>query len=176
MLLNGYRCLGKITKIHGYDGEVFLVTDSIFPKKIEKTEWVFFILEGLPVPFFVSSIKLRSETIALLKLDDIHNSDGILKYIGMDVYIEEKTKHSTRKQTAAPDINGYTVIDTNHGTLGIAKTVINYSDNYLLQVYKGKQEILIPVNDEIIGEINDKTKTIQVTTPEGLMDLYISEQ
>ena len=172
MLLNGYRCLGKTTKIHGYDGEVVLVTDSIFPKKIDKTEWVFFILEGLPVPFFVSSIRIIAETRAILKLEDFTNSNIALKYIGLDVYIEEKTKHSSRKKNIAPDISGYSVIDEKFGLIGIAKTVVNFSDNYLLQVFKGKQEILIPVNDEIIGEINDDTKTIHVNTPEGLMELY----
>jgi 16S rRNA processing protein RimM len=176
MLLNGYRSLGKITKIHGYDGEVVLVTDGIFPKRIEKTEWVFFILEGLPVPFFVSTIRLIAETRALLKLDDFNNSNQVLKYIGLEVYIEEKTKHSSQKQKATPgDIKGYNVIDTNAGLIGIAKTVINYSDNYLLQVFKGTQEILIPVNDEIIQEINDSTKTIHITAPDGLLDLYIED-
>ena len=42
----------------------------------------------------------------------------------------------------------------------------------LFEIDRNGIEILIPMNDEFIVEVNRKTKTITVETPEGLIDLY----
>ena len=43
---------------------------------------------------------------------------------------------------------------------------------FLLLILDGV-EILIPINDEFIKEVDRKNKTIVVDTPEGLIDLYL---
>ena len=43
----------------------------------------------------------------------------------------------------------------------------------LFEVKKGSKELLIPVTDAIIDKVDREAKTIHVTTPEGLVDLYL---
>ena len=62
-----FRRIGHLSKLHGFEGEAVMVADSLFPKNIDKTEWVFLKIDGLPVPFFVSNIHVRSETVAIIK-------------------------------------------------------------------------------------------------------------
>jgi len=173
MLSENYRSIGKFTKLHGYNGEVILYSDGIFQKKIEKTEWVFLYLDGLPVPFFVSSFLLRTDTSAIIKLEDIDTSEEMQKYIGFEVNIIDTSGTRKKRKGNGLEVKGYKVIDSSHGEIGIAETVINYSENFLLQVFKGENEILIPIQEEIILDIDDKSKTILVNIPEGLLDINL---
>ena len=43
----------------------------------------------------------------------------------------------------------------------------------LFEAKKGDKELLIPVTDQIITKVDREAKTIYVTTPEGLVDLYL---
>jgi 16S rRNA processing protein RimM len=171
MVAENCQLIGKFSKLHGFEGEALLVANEGLPKKFEKTEWMFFILEGLPVPFFVSYIKLRTETSAIVKLADVDTSEEMKKLIGLEVLVETPKNNKKTNQGKPFNIEGYGVIDSKHGKIGIAKTVLNFQENYLLQIFNNKREILIPVNEFNIGEINDNQKTIQVDIPEGLLEL-----
>ena len=173
MFAENLRLIGKLSKLYGFDGEAILVADNSFPKKIEKTEWVFLVIDGLPVPFFVLRFSIRTDSSAIIKLEDISSVEKMEQLLGREIFIEETRKKNARKLKPENSIKGYIVTDKIKGDIGIANDVINYNDNYLLQVYKSETEILIPVSDEIIIEINDRNKTILVNTPEGLLDLYI---
>jgi 16S rRNA processing protein RimM len=174
MLVENLRPIGKLVRLQGFEGEAVLINEEVFFKKIDKTEWVFLIIEGLPVPFFVLSFQIRSESMAILKLEDVNSPRKMEAFLGFQVFVEETRKRiQARKISSHLEVSGYSVIDSTHGKIGIAKAVINYSDNFLLQLFQGDVEILIPVNEEIIGEIDDTSKTIYVNTPQGLLDLYL---
>jgi 16S rRNA processing protein RimM len=172
MLAENHRRIGKLTKLHGIHGEAVLIADTIFPKKFEKTEWLFLLIDGLPVPFFVSDIAVRTENFAVIKLADIHSSEEMEEFVGYEVMIQEQKKRKSSKSLESiKNIKGYIVIDSKHGEIGIARTILNYQENYLLQLFEGTKEILIPVHEQTITDIDDNTKTIFVTTPEGLLEL-----
>jgi 16S rRNA processing protein RimM len=171
MFAENHRHIGKIAKLHGFEGEAILLSGSVFPKKIEKTEWVFLLIDGLPVPFFISSIFLRSDSSAIIKFADINTAEEMEEFIGFDVLIEETNKRKSKTFSYFEDIKGFTVIDNKHGSIGIVKSVINYKDNYLLKVIKVNREILIPYNDSLIIKINSKSKTLLIDMPEGLLEL-----
>ena len=171
MVADNCLSIGKLTKLHGYEGEAVLIATDELPKKFEKTEWLFFIIEGLPVPFFISNIKLRNNSTAIIKLADINSSEEMKELIGLDVLIETSRKSKKSKQNSPVNIENYIVFDSKHGKIGIAKTVLNFQENYLLQVFNDNREILIPVNDFNIGKIDDAKKTIYVDLPDGLLEL-----
>jgi 16S rRNA processing protein RimM len=167
-----HRHIGKLAKLHGTGGEVLILSDSIFPKKIEKTEWVFLLIDGLPVPFFVSSFALRSESSAILKFADINSAEEMQELVGYDVLIAEKRKHKSRTFSFMEDIAGYKVLDSKHESIGIVKSILNYQDNFLLQVFQGNREILIPFNENTVNKIDNLSNTIIINVPDGLLELY----
>jgi 16S rRNA processing protein RimM len=170
MIPEKLRVFGKLSKLHAFEGEAFLISEWEFSKNDIKTEWVFLKIDGLPVPFFISSFRLRSDTCATIKLEDIDSDKKMLPYIGMDIFVEDiRKKRIPRKKT---EVEGYQVIDKISGPIGIAKTVLNYNNNFLLQVFRNNLEILIPVNENIITDIDDRRKTISASLPEGFLDLY----
>jgi 16S rRNA processing protein RimM len=95
------------------------------------------------------------------------------KLIGSNVLIKNAGKRKSFKISDIPaKISGYKVNDTNNNTVGIAGEVLNYSGNYLLQILNNKKEILLPLNDESISEIQEDKKIIVVKIPDGLLELY----
>jgi 16S rRNA processing protein RimM len=166
--------LGTISKLHGFKGEAVVNTDRPLNKSIEKTEWVHLMIDGLPVPFFVLNITLRNENSVIVKFEDVDTSAKMEPFIGTEVFTEEKNAPRRRKvKDEMPNIQGYIVTDTHYGPIGIAHELIDYSGNLLLQVFKNETEILIPVSDETITDINPKKQQITITTPEGLLELYL---
>lgn len=166
--------LGKISKLHGFKGEAVVVTEKPLNKSIEKTEWVHLVIDGLPVPFFILNINLRSENSVIVKFDGINTSGRMEELIGIEVFTEEKNAPRRRKnKDEIPTINGFKVTDTNAGYIGVAHELLDYSGNLLISVYNNTTEILIPVADETIIDINTRQKTITITAPDGLLDLYL---
>ena len=57
-------------------------------------------------------------------------------------------------------------------SLGIVKEIIDLSGNEIISVINGDREILIPMNDEILVNVDIKTRIIEVSLPDGLLELY----
>jgi 16S rRNA processing protein RimM len=66
------------------------------------------------------------------------------------------------------------VVDTARGLIGKAMGVIDHPSNPLLQVEMDGVEILIPLNLELNKNVNRQEKRLTLTTPEGLLDVYLS--
>jgi 16S rRNA processing protein RimM len=172
MIAEKLRLIGKIAKLHGFEGEALIIFEEAYLKKITKTEWLFLIIDGLPVPFFVSKIDQRSDTSIIVKFADIDSAKAMQPFIGCEIAITDKGQKVSKGKYSYSDISGYRTIDENRIEIGIVRNVINYNENYVLQIFKGDKEILIPVAEEIIISIDDKKKLIILKIPEGLLELY----
>jgi 16S rRNA processing protein RimM len=63
------------------------------------------------------------------------------------------------------------VIDTKLGSLGEIEDVDDSTINVLIKIdYKGK-ELLVPIADELIEDVDHDRRTLTVNIPEGLLDL-----
>ena len=71
------------------------------------------------------------------------------------------------------EVIGFTMIDTNFGNVGNITAINDNTAQALFEIDRDGTEILIPMNDEFIVEVNREKKTITVETPEGLIDLYL---
>ena len=72
------------------------------------------------------------------------------------------------------DVIKYLVIDENFGEIGKIKNIKeNISQDLFVIDYKSN-DVLIPIHDEFIINVDRDKKQIIVKTPEGLIDLYIN--
>ena len=71
------------------------------------------------------------------------------------------------------EIIGYLVQDTKYGKIGYIDYVNDQSSHHLFVLKKGNKEILIPINEDFIIEVNRNKKIIKMDLPEGLINLYI---
>jgi 16S rRNA processing protein RimM len=72
------------------------------------------------------------------------------------------------------EVIGFTMLDDVHGDIGIIQSINDSTAQALFEVQKDDQQLLIPVNDEIITKVDRENKAIHVSTPDGLVDLYLN--
>jgi 16S rRNA processing protein RimM len=77
------------------------------------------------------------------------------------------------KQFYYHEIVGFTVVDTEKGELGPVTEVLEYPTQAILQVMKDKKEVLIPILEQVIQNVDRDTKVLTITAPEGLIDMYL---
>jgi len=71
------------------------------------------------------------------------------------------------------EIIGYQLNDENFGAVGTVKGVNDSTAQALFEVDRNGIEILIPMNDDFITNLDRVAKTITVNTPPGLIELYL---
>ena len=71
------------------------------------------------------------------------------------------------------EIIGYKVVDSNYGPIGSIEKVNDKPTQSIFVIKYKERQILIPINEEIIKEIDRKNKSIYISAPNGLIDLYL---
>lgn len=165
--------LGKITKIQGYQGNVYCFLDTDVPEKYSQMESVLLEIGHELVPFFIEHISIKSNNKALVKFADVDSEADALEMVNKSIYIplSELPKLDGNK-FYFHEILGFKVIDTNGRDLGEVTRVIEYPGNELLEITRGKKETLIPIRDEFLGSLNREEKILNVTLPEGFIDQF----
>lgn len=164
--------IGYITKTKGLKGEVQLFFEYDSPELLE-LDIVFADISGKLVPFFVSSYKLHTNGTGNFYFDDVDHIDKAQVLVKKKIY-QPLTKMPDRSDDEFHynDLKGYLVFDETHGELGEIIEVNEYPQQFVATVsYKG-QEILFPLNEDMIVEIDEDEATILVDLPEGLLDIY----
>jgi 16S rRNA processing protein RimM len=163
--------IGKVIRPHGINGEMsFNFTSDVF----DAQEVPFFIFEkdGILVPFFIESYRFKSDTTALLKLQDINTEEEAREFSGQTVYLPDEYLETVSENEIDPDyFNGFMLIDIEKGEIGPVSEVDRTTENILFVVSRGEEEILIPAGGDYIVEIDHDSKKIILQLPEGLLDL-----
>jgi 16S rRNA processing protein RimM len=164
--------IGSITRAHGVHGQFVLVLDQVTFRDIKKMESVFIEIDGLPVPFFISSFQEKTSSSLILTFNEPDITILTKDLIDSRVYIPNSfLKISKSSAEFDKNLIGYTIKDKNLGDIGQVNEFISIEKNPLLKILKGKKEILIPLQPHFITHIDKKTKKIYVHLPDGLIDL-----
>ena len=160
--------IGTITRTHGIAGELSMnFTDDVWDRA--DAEYVFLEVDGIQVPFFLEGWRFRSDSVALLKFQDIDNSEDASEYVGVDVYFpydltpepDEDDEYTWKHFT------GWTLVDVNEGVVGEIDYVEDSTANTIFCV-GGK---LIPATEDFIDRMDASVRTIYTNLPSGLLDL-----
>jgi len=163
--------LGTIVKSHGISGDLVIRTKKHSFELSDNWESIFIEIDGLWVPFFVSEWQESKDDEFIITLDDIDSRDKADKLSGCDVYIRNCDIVIEPEPFSIHDFVDYTLYDSKFGKIGMILEVIDVPGNALLLVAYKNRKIHIPLQDELIKNIDDKKKTITLYIPEGLLDL-----
>ena len=166
--------LGKIVSKYSFKGEVLVKLDSDDPELYESMESVFVSLRDSLVPFFIEQSRLHKSSLLRIKFEDVDTEEDADRIMGSELYLPlEFLPPLEGNKFYYHEVIGFSVIDQNFGTVGVI-TGINDTTNQALFIIDHKgTEILIPINDEFLTKVDRDNKTIEVNTPEGLIELYL---
>ena len=163
--------IGVFNKPHGVKGELsFTFTDDIFDRV--DGEYLICLLDGILVPFFIEEYRFRSETSALVKLENVDTAEQARKFTNVEVYFPLKFV----EEDDSDDIPtwgyfvGFQVKDIHHGDLGEIVAVDDSTMNVLFSIERPDgEEILLPAHEEFIVKLEKKKRRLTVEVPEGLL-------
>lgn len=166
--------LGKIIKKYSFKGEVLAKLDTDQPELYEHLDAMFVQLRNNLIPFFIESSQLHKSDLLRVKFEDVNSEADADALIKSELYLPlEFLPKLEGNKFYFHEVIGFSITDKTFGNIGIIKGVNDSTAQALFEVDRDGIEILIPMNDEFIIEVNRATKTILVETPEGLIDLYL---
>lgn len=143
------------------------------PSAYTKLKSVFLEANDVLVPYPIERVKLNVDKL-YVKIKEIDTIEMAQNLVGKEAYLPlEMLPKLSGKQFYFHEITGFTVIDTEKGELGPVNEVLEYPTQAILQVMKDGKEILVPILDHVIQEVDREKRTLTVTAPEGLIDLYL---
>jgi 16S rRNA processing protein RimM len=72
------------------------------------------------------------------------------------------------------EVIGFEVIDKTKGVIGNIDKIMDHPAQPILQIlHNTGKEILIPIADDIVLDVDRKNKQICIQAPDGLIDLYL---
>ncbi|MBC8320758.1 MAG: 16S rRNA processing protein RimM [Bacteroidetes bacterium] len=170
---NDYFYLGKVVKLHGYGGKVSVYLDTDEPQEYAEMDIVYLDIDGNLVPYFINEINLNLNK-AIISFMDVDDDEKAETLVNKEIYLPiSMLPELTGNKFYYHEVKDMLVVDENFGELGMVSSVLEYPNQAVLQVYHKNKEVLIPINDEIIIDVDRKLNTIIVKTPDGLLDVYL---
>ncbi len=166
--------LGYVAKLHGFKGEVSLFLDVTNPEDYETLDAVFIEIIGQLSPFFVESFKLKNKGFAAVKFEGVNTENDARIILRKNLFLPAQILPKlTGTQFYDHEVVGFTVVDVNYGVVGKLESIIDLQVNPLIQIMNGTKEVLIPLMDGVVTELDRKKKTMTIQAPAGLIELYI---
>lgn len=174
MDINACYHLGQVFKSHGTKGEIQLFLDVDNPGNYKKLESVFLEINQKLVPFFISSIQISKNT-AIVKFDDVDTIEQAEGLVSSDVYLPLELLPPLKEgQFYYHEIIGYQVKDKKLGILGKIEDVVSLPQHEIFTFVYQDKEILAPLNDRVVLQIDRVNQIVEVDLPDGLLDVYLN--
>ena len=165
--------LGTVTKTRGLKGELQIYIDFEEPEKL-KFKSLFLEIGGKLVPYFVTLFKLPMKNVAYLQLEDVDTIEKASLLIKKDVFLLNKIKPKKKKnEFGLKDLLHFIAVDENEGELGEIIDIQEYPQQFIATVPYKNREVLFPLNQNIIKNIDVAKGVVLVDLPEGLLDIYL---
>jgi 16S rRNA processing protein RimM len=163
--------LGIISKKHGYKGDVNIKLDVTPSENFKELNHLFIELNGNLVPFFISSLRFKNNGFIVVKFEDEDNDESANALIGKSTYLP--LEYLPQEENPLKALVYYTAIDDKHGELGKIIDIQSNNGQDLFVIDYDDKEILIPITEHFISQIDKDKKIVHLITPDGLIDLFL---
>ena len=164
--------LGKIVSKFSFKGEILLKLDSD-EIDFKKLKTIFLEIDGTIVPYPIDNIKLHKSSLLRIRFENIDNEEKANKILKIKTYLPIKD---------LPELNGnkfyyheiinFTLLDLSLGKIGKVIKVNDQTSQPIIVVSNNNaNEIMIPLVDDFMIEINRAEKTLTFDLPDGLTTL-----
>lgn len=170
--------IGTFLKPHGIKGEINFETD--FDIDLSELKCLVLKIDGINVPFFIDSFRRRSSYSYLVLVDGINSDLSAKKLCGESVYAlnsdlpETEVDEMDGDRIFISDLIGFEVIVDNETLLGEIIDYDDSTDNVLIIVKPqsdDRKQLLIPIADEFISEMDFEKRQLRMNLPDGLIEL-----
>jgi 16S rRNA processing protein RimM len=167
--------VGKIVASHGLTGSVIMTHVMDSNNWLKKGHVLHVEMnKGSYIPYFVAQCKSTTHQEYIINIEDIDKVEAAKKLVTKHVYVDESILVDFAKQSPLLWI-GFNLVDKQKGTIGPIEDVVQTGRQWLATLTYLDTEVLVPLIDQTINEVNIKTRTIKVDLPEGLLEVYLGQ-
>jgi 16S rRNA processing protein RimM len=167
--------IGYITKTRGLKGELQVFFEYADPQELDLNT-VFAEINGKLIPYFTASSKLQANQTGYFFFEDIDTIEKAEKLIRKKLYLpNNKMPVRDEEEFLITDLKGFIAHDEAFGELGEIIEIHEYPQQYVAVVPYKFREIMFPLNDEFITEIDEEGGNVYLKLPSGLIDVYLNE-
>lgn len=161
--------LGTISKTHGVRGELIIrITNPSFEPD-ENWESLFLQIDGILVPFFISSLYAPKVDEWIICFEDYDNKDIAQNFVGLSVWIQKDFLAKVEEEIFMDELAGYVIINLSTGKQGLITDFMDIPGNPVFEVTIEGKKVLVPAQDELIEEIDIENQQLMVQLPEGIL-------
>ena len=164
--------IARVLKSYGTEGEILVGFRDRGPEDLNLKEPVFIMFDGLPVPFFIESLKEKGSTKALLRLTGIRNLEDAEEIAGSDILVGRSSlsgEDDGDEGISVEDLVAWTLADKDGETVGEITGFEPIPGNPCLYVEVDGETVMVPLHDDLIIDVDDENETISLDLPEGLI-------
>ena len=167
--------IGLTRKAHGVQGELRVEVEPRYLEDLLHTPFVFIELPDGMVPFAVEEV--RMDRWPILKLEGVDVRDEAVPLTSRPLWLAEKhilpdDQRRLEVETLAwAWAEGYTLVDCRAGVVGIIGEVREFPQQEMAVVQYEGRELLIPLHEALIVEVDDERRELVMDLPEGLLEL-----
>jgi 16S rRNA processing protein RimM len=165
-----YFSIGFLKRPYANAGHIACVINEHIEDIIYDLKHVFIYLDGAYIPFFLESVTEKGDII--LKFDDVENPESAVKLSNKPLYITENQfgKFDRNELSTKGDLVGYKVYDNGLFLNEIIATEV-FPSQVMIRLEINGVEKLLPLVNEFIINIDNKTKEVFLNLPEGILEL-----
>ena len=171
---NNFFYLGKITRKFSFKGELIIFLDTDNPSIYFDLKKVFVKEENSYIPYFISEISKYKNNSIRVKFEDIEDEEMALSLINKGIFLPiDELPKLDGKRFYYHEVVGFKVNDAIYGEIGKIEYINDQTSQHLFVINYNNKEILIPINDDFILELDRVNKVIKMRLPEGFLKIYI---
>jgi len=173
--MNDFVHIGKMVAAHGVAGQ--LIIEHALGKAISfKGISTLFIEKNTAsfIPYFIVTASAKTESITHLQIEGISTREATAMLIGKKVWLPQADFQKLVNKNSPLALMGYAVQEKGK-TIGVIQEIIEQPHQLLVTILYQGQEAYIPLHEESLKGVDHAKKTVSVELPDGLLDLYSSE-
>jgi len=169
--------IGYISKSHKLNGAVRLVLkEYAFVSDAISPTFLFIEIENTPLPFFIEKIEIVNNKELIVKFEEFESRESAAGLKNVAIFIDEK--EATHQcfiigESIEDKLNftGYDLYDENDNLIAKIEDVYFIPNNTLAAIQLNNEEVLLPLNEKLITNLDRKKKTVHLKIADGLFDL-----
>lgn len=167
-----YFRIGQALKSHGTGGQLRLLVEDRLKGYIHPGTYVFFDLNGSKVPYLVNEVDDHQHFV--VRLVDVEAKQLSDLLAGKELWIPSdqiKERHRNSPRHVNEKWDDYAIEDEFTGVIYPILRTEEFPQQLIAVIEVEGREVMVPLHDQLISDIDKVEKRIRMQIPEGLLDL-----
>jgi len=166
--------IGYTKKVHGVKGEIKIHIEDYYLKDAKQADVFFIEIKGQQLPYFIEKLQFGNAIIA--KFEEVDRKEDAVMLSGNPISMKEQDllPEEQREFDLANDFKyfeGFLIKEMELGDIGIIDEVVEMPEQFMAFLSYQEKEVMVPLNEFFIQDIDPENKIILMELPEGIFDI-----